>query len=221
MTSTSDAEISAAYSARADEYVALLGSVAQMDDEDRLAITAWRDSTTGTLLDAGSGPGHWTRVLSVGGRDARGVDVTPAFVTSARSRFPGLSFEVGSFRDLPVEDASLGGILAWYSLIHTSPGDIPAVLDEFARVLAPGGSLLVGFFDGAPGAPFAHAVTTAYTWSADALAGFLETAGFSVTATSRRDPRPGTAGPRTHGAVTAVRSDVPAGIRRNHRRAGT
>ena len=36
-------------------------------------------------------------------------------------------------------------------------------------MLAPGGSSLIGFFDGVPRQPFPHAVTTAYFWSAEAL----------------------------------------------------
>jgi hypothetical protein len=63
-----------------------------------------------------------------------------------------------------VEDASLGGILAWFSLIHTDPDQIGAPLTEFARGTRPGGGLLIGIFEGAELAPFDHAVTTAYFW---------------------------------------------------------
>ena len=47
--------------------------------------------------------------------------------------------------DLPLGDASLGGALTWYSLIHTPTEQLPAVLAELARVLRPGGQLLVAF----------------------------------------------------------------------------
>lgn len=207
----SDDAIAAAYSARAEEYVRVLGEIEQMDAADRASIAAWRDSTTGTLLDAGSGPGMWTRFLGEGvdggghSRDAWGLDVTEAFVASARTRFPEITFEVGSFRQIPTGEASLGGILAWYSLIHTPPAEVPAVLAEFARVLRPGGSLLIGYFDGAPREAFAHQVTTAYFWSADALGALLADAGFSVTSAERRERRPGEASSRPHGALTAVR----------------
>ena len=40
-------------------------------------------------------------------------------------------------------------------------------------MLIPGRSLLLGFFDGDVGAPFDHAVTTAYYWSAEALGELL------------------------------------------------
>jgi hypothetical protein len=31
---------------------------------------------------------------------------------------------------LPVEDGALGGVLAHYSMIHTPPGELPALLAE-------------------------------------------------------------------------------------------
>lgn len=218
---TSDSVIAAAYSARAEEYVRALGDIEQMDAADRATIAAWRDSTTGTLLDAGSGPGMWTRFLGGGGggggggtrdegrRDVWGLDVTEAFVASARARFPETIFAVGSFRDIPAADASLGGILAWYSLIHTPPAEVPAVLAEFARVLRPGGSLLIGYFDGIAREAFGHRVTTAYFWSAEALGALLVDAGFTVVSAERRDRLPGEASSRPHGALTAVRRDPP------------
>lgn len=231
----SDAGIAAAYSERADEYVRLLGEIEQMDAADRALIASWRDSTSGTLLDAGSGPGMWTRFLSggIGGevgasvgesidrgagagatvREAWGLDITEAFVASARVRFPDTRFEVGSFREIPAADASLGGILAWYSLIHTRPEDVPAALGEFARVLAPGGSLLLGYFDGDAGEPFAHRIATAYFWSADALGELLVEAGFVMVATERRERRPGEPSSRTHGAITAIRTGAAGAVR--------
>src|SRR3546814_4172280 len=58
---------------------------------------------------------------------------------------------------------------SWYSVIHAPPAELPQILDEFGRALAPGGSLLMGFFAGEAGVMFEHAVTTAYYWSAEAL----------------------------------------------------
>lgn len=198
-----DAAIAAAYDSRAAEYIAIAGSIDQMDAADRSFIGHWRDSTSGTLLDAGCGPGLWTGFLHDGHRDVTGIDLSAEFLTSARLSFPHLRFERGSFRALPLEDASFGGILAWYSLIHTPPEDVPAVLAEFARVLAPGGSLLLGYFDGPPREQFSHAVAPAFFWSADALSALLADAGLTVTAHESRDRVIGEVSRRPHGAVTA------------------
>ena len=63
---------------------------------------------------------------------------------------------------------------------HLRRQGVAAPLEEFARVLAPGGSLLLGFFTGARLEPFDHAVATAYYWPTDLLAERLEQAGFAV-----------------------------------------
>ena len=79
--------------------------------------------------------------------------LSPAMVERARRGYPRLSFEVGSITALRLRDATVGGALAWYSTIHTPPPDLPRVFAEFARVLAPGGYLLVGFHVGDGGRP--------------------------------------------------------------------
>lgn len=205
MSDGSDAGVAAAYDARAAEYVALAGAIEQMDARDVTAIGRWRDSTPGVLLDAGCGPGHWTGFLAEGDREVRGVDLSVGFIESARLQHPDIAFDLGSFRELPVATGSVGGILAWYSLIHTAPAEVPEILAEFARVLAPGGSILIGFFDGEPRAPFAHAVAPAYFWSAEALGALLAHAGFDVVSTGRRGRVRGEVSARPHAEISAIR----------------
>lgn len=194
------AEVAAAYDARAAEYVEKLGSIEQMASLDRATITLWARRTRGRILDAGCGPGHWSEALSAGGRcDVIGVDASARFVQSARGRFPHIDFLVGDLVALPLPNDSVDGILAWFSIIHSAPADVPAILRELARVLVPGGSLLLGFFDGEAGAPFDHAVTTAYHWSTESLGELLESHGFFIErATTRQD-----AGVRRQGDILA------------------
>lgn len=198
-------DVGRAYDQRSAQYTAAAGDIAQTDARDRELVAAWRDTTPGMLLDAGCGPGLWTAFLHDGHRDVLGIDISAEFIAHARAQHPGLEFRHGSFAELPLRDSSLGGILAWYSLIHTPPEDLPVVLAEFARVIAPGGSILIGFFDGTAREPFAHAVATAYFWTADALQPLLEHAGFRVTASETRLRAPGELSARPHGALTATR----------------
>ncbi|MDQ4113621.1 MAG: class I SAM-dependent methyltransferase [Actinomycetota bacterium] len=183
-------EIGAAYDARAAEYIDLFGTIDKVADRDRETITTWRDTTTGRLLDAGCGPGLWSQQLTKSGvREVIGLDASAEFVAAARARYPEATFERADLAALPLEDRSIGGILAWYSIIHTPPAELPAIFDEFARVLTPGGSAMIGFFDGQPGEAFDHAVHTAYYWSAEALADLLAPYGFVVErASTRQDP---------------------------------
>ncbi|WP_129656293.1 class I SAM-dependent methyltransferase [Rothia halotolerans] len=194
-------QIRSRYGSRAAEYTEHLGSVEVTAAEDRRVIAEWAAAIHGPALDAGSGPGHWTAFLAERGVKAEGLDVVPEFVESARQRFPQLRFRLGELEALPVGDGSLGGILSWYSVIHTEPEGVPAILGEFARCLRPGGTLLLGFFDGPRIEPFDHAVVTAWFWPVEAMAEELRRAGFEILRThARTDP-----GSRPHGAIRARR----------------
>jgi SAM-dependent methyltransferase len=100
----------------------------------------------------GGGPGQVTARLHELGIDAFGIDLSPAMIDLARRDHPGLRFEVGSMTDLRLADASVAGLLAFWSLIHIPDEAVPSVIGHFLRVLRPGGPLLLGFHagDGSP-----------------------------------------------------------------------
>jgi SAM-dependent methyltransferase len=102
----------------------------------------------GPVADVGCGPGHVTAHLRELGVDAFGVDLSPVMIEVARRDHPGLRFEVGSMTDLDLADASVAGLLAWWSLIHVPDDAVPAVFGHFKRALRPGGPLLLGFHVG-------------------------------------------------------------------------
>lgn len=196
-----ESDVEASYARRAAEYTENFGSVAVAHPSDIALITAWAEQINGPLLDAGCGPGQWAGYLAENGIDARGVDQVPSFIEHARRTYPRVPFEVGNVDALSDASASMGGVLAWYSLIHHEPSTIRLALREFARVLRPGGGLLLGFFVGAAVEAFEHAVITAYQWSTDELADELRHAGFDVLETHTRTGfRPK---PRPHGAIIA------------------
>jgi SAM-dependent methyltransferase len=194
-------DVHAAYARRAEEYAEHLGSMSTVHPADVHLVTTWASCVEGPLLDAGCGPGHWTAHLAGQGVDVRGVDQVPAFIDHARSTHPEVSFTLGSIDSIDDPADTYGGVVAWYSLIHHDPGAIRRPLDEFARVLRPGGRLLVGFFVGDTLESFDHAVVTAWRWPADLLTREIEAAGFDVIETHTRTAASGT--PRPHGAVLA------------------
>ena len=195
-----------AYAERAEEYTRLLGSIADTHELDQQLVGHWAREIQGAVIDAGCGPGHWTDFLNKLGANAEGIDHVPAFIRNARRRFPNVPFRVASLVDLGVNDGSATAILSWYSVIHLAPTELQSVLVEFARCIAPGGSLLLGFFEGDTVEPFAHAVTTAYFWPIGKMSAKLEIAGFQVDSVhTRTDP-----GKRPHAAIIAHRTDVSA-----------
>lgn len=190
-----------AYGRLAEEYADLAFSDEGMHELDRELISRWAGGLTGPVIDAGCGPGRWTDFLHSQGCEVEGVDLVPRFVDMARARFPDVPFRVGRLEALDVPDRSLGGILSWFSIIHTHPDDVPRILEEFARCVRPGGGLLVGMFEGPSVEPFPHAVTTAYFWPVEEMSRLLADAGFLVEETNGRvDP-----GRRPYAAIVARR----------------
>jgi SAM-dependent methyltransferase len=129
------------------------------------------------------------------------VDLVPEFIEHARVAYPGIPFPTGSLDALDLSTGTVGGVLAWYSLIHHEPDTIRTPLLEFSRVLRPGGSLLIGFFDGHDVERFDHAVAPAYQWPVSDLCDELLSAGFDVIETHART----NTGQRSHGAILALR----------------
>jgi ubiquinone/menaquinone biosynthesis C-methylase UbiE len=142
-------ETRAAYDTVARDYAALLHDELARKPIDRAVLGAFAELIAadggGAVADLGCGPGRVTGYLASLGVDAFGVDLSPGMIEVAKEAHPGLRFTVGSMDALDVEDASLAGALAWYSIIHTPDDRQPALFAEFARVIRPGGWLLLAF----------------------------------------------------------------------------
>ncbi|MDT0547563.1 class I SAM-dependent methyltransferase [Streptomyces lonegramiae] len=171
---------------------------------DRAVLAAFADSVrpddAGLVAELGCGPGRVTAHLRNLGLNIFGVDLSPVMIDLAREAYPDLRFEVGSMDALDLADGALAGIVSWYSLIHTPPREIPSYFEEFRRVLAPGGYLLLGFFEseGGPVEEFDHRVAPAYQWPIDELAGLARAAEFTEVGRMLREPREGEGRRRGH-----------------------
>ncbi len=195
--------VQSSYSKWSQKYVEIAGAISQTHPSDRALVSTWAERLTGPVLDAGCGPGQWTHFLAQHGLDVRGVDLVPEFVEHAKTTYPDLIFDVGSFEAIDAETGSLGGVLTWYTTIHHQPEDLPAVLAEFARVIRPDGGLLVGFFEWHELETFDHTVTQAYRWPAGQMRELIEAAGFDVLETHTRTEKDVRG---RHGAIVARRT---------------
>jgi ubiquinone/menaquinone biosynthesis C-methylase UbiE len=196
-------EVRQAYAVVAERYIELFGSSAEVHPDDLAFIARHLSIRPGAVLDVGCGPGHLTAHLRSLDVDATGIDMVREFIDHARVAHPDGRYEIGSMDRLAVPDRSVAGVLAWYSLVHAPPDDLGAVLAELRRVMTPGGTLVIGFFDGGEVAAFEHKVVTAYFWPVDELSARLRQAGFTEI---ERQRRPGVAEPalRPHAAIAAT-----------------
>ena len=99
----------------------------------------------GPVLEVGCGTGLATAYLHEYGVDVTGVDLSPGMLDVARRTCPDVRFEEASMLALPHADGAYAGVVAWYSTIHVPDEELPTALSELARVLAPGGPLMLAF----------------------------------------------------------------------------
>ena len=95
----------------------------------------------GAVLDAGCGEGYYTSILAQSGYTCLGFDLSKAAVDAASKRIARTEcgrgfFGVGSVFEMPLNDASCAGIVNIFA---------PCAEEEFARVLALGGILIVAY----------------------------------------------------------------------------
>ena len=100
------------------------------------ALQELKDVPAPALLDSGCGEGYYTaglfQALSQAGHapHAAGIDISKFAVRRAAKKLPGEEFAVASVYNLPVADNSIDLLTNVFS---------PLAVDEFARVLKPGG----------------------------------------------------------------------------------
>ncbi|MFI9507398.1 class I SAM-dependent methyltransferase [Nocardia sp. NPDC052566] len=190
-------DVATAYDNVAELYTRITADLLASNPFDRAMLTVFaelvRGNGSGPVADLGCGPGRLTGHLAELGLDVFGIDLSPQMIELARQAHPTLRFDEGSMESLALADASLAGIVAWYSIIHLTPDRVPDVLAELHRVLRPEGHALLAFFgaDAADvAAAFDHKVVRAYRWAPDRLAELLVAQGFSVVLQSVRAPLP-------------------------------
>jgi SAM-dependent methyltransferase len=187
-----------AYDAVAATYAELFRDTLDDSPLERAILGAFAELVKkggdGPVADVGCGPGHITAHLDGLGLEAFGVDASAEMIALARQAYPRLPFDQGSMAALDIADGALGGVLSRWSIIHTPPREVPVILAEFHRVLAPGGHLLVAFSASEgpshPAQVFDHTVEPAYRWWPDHLAALLRDRGLAEVARLVTEPEP-------------------------------
>ena len=163
---------------------------------DDLGLRLRRRVGAGVVLDAGCGAGRYLEQL---GSPTVGLDAAAALLDIACQGPTGPvegrthAFVRGDLEALPFGAWAFDGVFAHHSYLHLPPERAPHAFGEAARVLVPGGTILLSMIAGAyagralPGDDFPGRWYS--LWVPDALAGALVAAGFAdveVTVTEGR-----------------------------------
>jgi SAM-dependent methyltransferase len=190
----------AVYDVAASRYAEFVGTEISSATEgpiDQSLLVAFvelvKRQTIDRVADVGCGSGRAAAFMAERGLDVVGVDVSPAMLAVARNAHPGIRFEEGQLDGLPFESGVLAGAVCWYSIIYTPPDRLAEAFGELARVLMPGGYLLLAFqADGEPvrrtDAHGTRLPLTSYRHSVEAVAACLVDIGFKIYATVLRAP---------------------------------
>jgi len=99
-----------------------------------------------TALDVGCGEGRFCRMLAAHGIETTGIDPTAALIAHARQAHEGGTYLEAGGEHLPFDDASFDLVVSYLALIDIP--DFRAGIAEMARVLKPGGALLIANLNG-------------------------------------------------------------------------
>lgn len=111
-------------------------------DMDEPVVYAMVDALpAGEALDAACGTGRFATHLAARGHHVIGVDSSPHMLDVARAKLPDADFRLGELQALPVDDAAVDLVMCGLALIHVP--DLAPVMAEFARVLRPGGHVVI------------------------------------------------------------------------------
>jgi SAM-dependent methyltransferase len=97
-------------------------------------------------LDVGCGEGRFCRMLASAGVKTIGVDPTARFIDEARRRDPQGDYRLGCAERLEFGDETFDLAVSYLSLIDID--DAGGAIAEMARVLRPGGRVLVAHLNG-------------------------------------------------------------------------
>ena len=94
-----------------------------------------------TVLDVGCGDG--ARTLANLPPDSVGLDFSRAGLDLAAETVPGSRLVQGDMTALPITTDSVDAVTAYHAVFHVPRDQHPTVYREFARVLRPGGTVLM------------------------------------------------------------------------------
>jgi len=97
--------------------------------------------TPGRALDAACGTGRHARHLADLGHEVVGIDLTPEMLERAAASVPEARFARADLREIPAPDSDFDVVVCGLALAHLP--DLAGAVTELARVVRPGGRLVI------------------------------------------------------------------------------
>ena len=128
-----------------DELIGAYDAERAEDDRGKAILDDFLDSieTPARILDVGCGPGVPVLRRLSAEATALGFDLSREQLNLAAANVPEAVHVQGEMTSVPLRDDTCDAITAFHSLIHVPLEDHGTVIDEFARVLRPGGRVLL------------------------------------------------------------------------------
>ena len=140
-----------AYDLLAEKYHALFKDELSQKAYDRKLIDNYAQyfSPFSIIYDVGCGPsGHIGKYLFDKGLNVMGIDISEKCIDIARNYNRDMTFKRMDMMNLQVDDQSIDGIIAFYSIIHTPKENIDKIFQEFKRALKIGGKVMLAVKEG-------------------------------------------------------------------------
>lgn len=145
------AQVRKVYETIADEYDERIpgnGVVDEIFTDSELDFLLGKIHAEDEVLDMGCGTGRFTIPLAERVKSVSGLDLSPMMLATARKKLADRGLEAdlreGDMAALPFADASFDVVVSMLALMHIPREDRQQVFREVARVLRPGGRLLIG-----------------------------------------------------------------------------
>jgi ubiquinone/menaquinone biosynthesis C-methylase UbiE len=131
------------FAAHAEHWDAMRSLHVAEDQVEAALARALSDGLIGRLVDVGTGTGRMLALFAGQATNATGIDRSPEMLRLARAKLNGAAIELrqGDIGALPLEDGCADTVIL-HQVLHYLPAP-EAAIAELARILAPGGRVLI------------------------------------------------------------------------------